>query len=138
MEEVIRHHGIKGMKWGVRRTEAQLARARGSGSSSSSRGLGTKSVKSMSDDELKRTIDRLELEKRYRGLVTEERTASISRGKAFATRVIEKIGENTITNLGTQAANHILGNMINKAFKVSSDDVKNRVVNPQKGQTDKK
>ena len=23
------HYGIKGMKWGVRRTEAQLARARG-------------------------------------------------------------------------------------------------------------
>lgn len=137
MEEVLKHHGIKGMKWGVRRTEAQLARARrSSGSSSSS--YGTKSVKSMSDDELRKAIDRLDLEKKYRGLVTEEKTASVSRGKAFATRVIEKIGENTLTNLGTQAANHILGNMINKAFKVSSDDVKNRVVNPQKGQTDKK
>lgn len=25
----LQHHGIKGMKWGVRRTEAQLARVRG-------------------------------------------------------------------------------------------------------------
>lgn len=28
-EEELEHYGIKGMKWGVRRTEAQLARARG-------------------------------------------------------------------------------------------------------------
>ena len=26
---ILCHHGIKGMKWGVRRSEAELARARG-------------------------------------------------------------------------------------------------------------
>ena len=32
------HHGIKGMRWGVRRTQAQLARVRGSKSGTSSKG----------------------------------------------------------------------------------------------------
>lgn len=29
LEEALEHYGIKGMKWGVRRSDAQLARARG-------------------------------------------------------------------------------------------------------------
>ena len=29
MEDKLQHHGIKGMRWGVRRTKAQLRRARG-------------------------------------------------------------------------------------------------------------
>ncbi len=135
------HYGILGMKWGVRRTPAQLARARGERSSSSSSNSKSqtssstkKRTRDMSDDELKTRINRLELEKKYKDLSRE----TVSRGRSFATRVVERIGENTLVNLGTQAANHVLGNLINKMAGVSSSDSAKRIVNPQKGQTDKK
>lgn len=138
------------MKWGVRRTPAQLARARGklksekedsdnSSKSTSSSSSKKKSVSEMSESELGDKINRLELEKRYISLMREVNPPpKTSKGREFATRVIEKIGENTLVNLGTQAANHVLGNMINKVAGVKSDDVVKRIVNPQKGQTDKK
>lgn len=137
------------MKWGVRRTPAQLARARGklksekeesddSSKSTSSSSSKKKSVSEMSESELRDKINRLELEKRYTSLMKEVNPPKSNKGKEFATRVIEKIGENALVNLGTQAANHVLGNMINKVAGVKSDDVVRRIVNPQKGQTDKK
>ena len=148
--ESLTHYGILGMKWGVRRTPEQLARARGrktstddsSNEKKTTKGTLTtttkKSIKDMSEDELRSKINRLELEKKYRTLVGEEKAAGVSKGKAFVSRVVEKIGENTLTNLGTQAANHLLGNLINKMAGVSSTDTAKRIVNPQKGQSDKK
>lgn len=143
------HYGVLGMKWGVRRYQnkdgsltAKGKKRYSSDSSNDGQKENTKpkkkSISEMSDEELSKAIKRLEIEKRYRDLTKESRQSEISKGRAFANRVIEKIGENTLTNLGTQAANHVIGNAINSVFNVSSSDAANRIVNPQKGQTDKK
>lgn len=151
MDELY-HYGVLGMKWGVRRYQNKDGSLTAKGkkryssdapdTSKSDKKENTKpkkkSVSEMSDEELTKAIKRLEIEKRYRDLTKESRQSEISKGRAFANRVIEKIGENTLTNLGTQAANHVIGNAINSVFNVSSSDAANRIVNPQKGQTDKK
>ena len=136
----IAHHGIKGMKWGIRRTPEQLARASGrpvpeSGESRSGR---TAQKKAASATASKRTLSRLELEKRYKDLEKADAKPKSTRGRDFCVNVLETIGKNTLTNIGTQAANHVLGEAINKLAGVSSDDKAHRVVNPQKGQEDKK
>ena len=92
----------------------------------------------VSDDELRSKITRLELEKRYKELAKDVGKQKTSRGKDFVLRVMEKIGENVLTDIGTQAGATVLGEGINKAARVSSSDTSKRIVNPRKNQTNKK
>lgn len=159
-DDYLAHYGVKGMKWGVRRTAAQLGnrirgkRAQAKRKQSLAKARATReknrkaaakrqqlldkgllSPKKMTDAELKAKIERLNLEKEFKKSMTEARGDG---GKKYVTDIMKKIGESTLTNLGTQAATHIVGNAINKMAGVSSSDAVNRIVNPQKGQSDKK
>ena len=141
--DYLSHYGILGMKWGIRRTPAQLGHDTSSGrkkktsgtSDSASSKPKKKRLKDMTDDEIKEKVARLKLEKEYKQLLKE---TSPDTGKDYVVGILKKIGDQTLTNLGTQAANHVLGNAINKAAGVKSSDAQHRVVNPQKGQSDKK
>lgn len=123
---VLRHHGIKGMKWGVRRTEAQLARVRGSSSSKATSKNKTetpkkKSVSEMSTDELKAVVTRLNLEKQYRDL----NPVQVSAGRKFVDKMlndvvvpaVSEVAKNTLKTLLTDGVNSALS----KASKNNSD-----------------
>lgn len=91
----LAHYGILGMKWGVRRTEAQLARARGKSKSSSEeesedykKAHTSKSVKSMSDAELRNRLNRLQMEQQYSKLSSSD----VSKGKRFLDAAIKTAG----------------------------------------------
>lgn len=159
-DDYLAHYGVLGMKWGVRRTAAQLGnhirgkRAQAKRKQSLAKARATReknrkaaakrqklldkgllSPKKMTDTELKAKIERLNLEKEFKKSMAEARGDG---GKKYMTDILKKIGENTLTNLGTQAATHIVGEAINKVAGVSSSDTAKRIVNPQKGQSDKK
>jgi len=91
-ENVLVHYGILGMRWGVRRTEAQLARARGKNKSSSEeesedykKAHSSKSIKSMSDAELRNRLNRLQMEQQYSKL----NPTSMSKGKEIANKILK-------------------------------------------------
>lgn len=149
------HWGIKGMRWGVRRYQKKDGTLTAEGkkrygddadepnvtkkntsTNAESSSSGKKRLKDMSNDEIKERIDRLKMEKEYKALLKD--TDATARGKDFAIRVLEKIGESALVNVGSQAATKALGVAINKIAKVDSSDAVNRIVNPNKGQSDKK
>lgn len=122
MMNELYHHGIKGMKWGVRRTKKQLDRAAGRTKKTSS---SKTSVKDLSDDELKKRIRRLQDEKTYRDLLKSEQQPKLFDGKRFVVSVLEQSGQ----NIAKQATTYAMGAAINKMFGKN-------IVNPKKGQKD--
>lgn len=116
------HYGIKGMRWGIRRTEAQLARARGElpsqqKSTKKSSGIFSKKKKTiakkeeskktekkiseMSDEELRTKVNRLQLEKQYRDLTPRQ----VSKGRAFYEKNIAPALNETIKNIAKDYTN---------------------------------
>ena len=84
------HYGVLGMKWGVRRTPEQLARARRRSMTDEShkdykKAHTRKSVKSMSDAELRNRLNRLQMERQYSRLSE----SSVNKGKEYAKKVFK-------------------------------------------------
>lgn len=165
----LTHHGILGMKWGVRRyqnkdgtltaagkkrydaevekikarekviknykrTQAKFDKleakrkeldeaeklikeredkAKNRGNTSRPTPKKTKSIKDMSDDELREVISRLDLEKRYSDLVKNNASQSPSKGRKFVEDVISSAG----SNIAKQAVAYMMGRGVNKMFK---------------------
>lgn len=67
--DALYHHGIKGMRWGVIRTPEQLGHK-----------SKKKRAKDMTDDELRKAVNRMNLEKQYNSMINDK---SVSIGKRF-------------------------------------------------------
>lgn len=149
MNDELYHHGIKGMKWGVRRTPAQLGHKISSGKKRVSQLLGLnkkskkkarssaesstskKKVSEMSDTELREKINRLQMEKTYKELNATLNPQRKSKAKAFVSSVMEQSAK----NIATQTTTYLIGSAINNTIGVAVGD--KNMVNPKKGQKDK-
>lgn len=96
-EEMIEHHGIKGQKWGVRRyqnkdgtrTAAGKKRERSNSDEPAhedyNKAHNSKSVKNMSDAELRNRLNRLQMEKQYNQLSSSD----VKKGKEFVSKSLK-------------------------------------------------
>lgn len=130
----LMHYGVPGMKWGVRRTPAQLGRKKTSSSKSlfgkkkpkpkakaktkseSSKEETSpkkKSVKEMSDDELNAAIRRMQLEQTYASLSPQK----VSTGKKIAKTILNDVVVPAATDVGRQMVKTALTRAGNKTLE---------------------
>ena len=136
MYNELYHHGVKGMKWGVRKTPVRSSsvatRKRKSNtlslfkkkktthkvSSANSSPAQTKSIKDMSDDELRKKVERVRLEQQYQQLDPK----TVSRGKRITKRVMDDIIVPAAVDIGKQVAKSIMANVTNKVLSLEGDN----------------
>lgn len=105
VDDILEHHGIKGQRWGVRRSEAQL----NNGTSGKRESLSSR-AKSLSDDDLKKLIARMELEKKFKDL---SRGPKID-GKKFANELISNSGKTVVGAVLGGATAHLVKKALTK------------------------
>lgn len=116
------HYGVLGMKWGVRKS-----RPSSSGSSKgkkkskepspdleakSKRKSDLKSRRTLSDEELKKKIERLKMEREFKELTKED----ISPGEKFASEVMSSAGKKVLTAAAAGAMAYAIKVAMTKEF----------------------
>lgn len=118
LEDHLEHHGILGMKWGVRRYQNKdgsltaAGRQRYLNDDGSYNDTAKKEIPqtALSDDELRRTINRIQMEKQYKELTSKE--------KGRISKMISK----ALDNLVDSGARLISDSIIKKLRGKSLDD----------------
>lgn len=111
MENELYHYGVLGMKWGIRkdrRSSTRTSRNRQNRSTDYSedykKAHSRKSVKEMSDAELRSRLNRLQMEQQYANLSQ----SNVNRGKKYFNNVV-KVGTTVaaVTTTGLTIYNNI-------------------------------
>lgn len=146
--EELMHYGVLGMKWGIRKAPATSGgskrkstkskmdewrekRKASKEASKEAEKLKKRKISEVSNEELKRRVDRLQLENRYREELSKNHAKHESKGK----KLVQDILSNSAQNIGTQLTTYMMGTAVNKAFAKTFGD--EAIVNPKKGQKDK-
>lgn len=89
VDNILAHFGVKGQKWGVRRSQKSLDRAAGRNEND---------PRFMSDAELRSRLSRMQMEKQYKELTKAPPTVS-QKGAKFVGKIMTKVAEQTASSL---------------------------------------
>lgn len=108
--DFIEHHGVKGMKWG-RRNKRQPSVSRAKGKAKPKR----PGAHSLSDEELRKTVSRMQLEQQYSALM--HKRGSTNKGANFAKNLLR-----TSQGIAASAAKETAKNMLAKRMQSALED----------------
>lgn len=119
MDDELIHYGVKGMRWGRRKDRDSSGTTRGKPNkplvSKPAKPKPPKShkaaAKTMTNEELRKAIDRMTLEKNYARLADEMRGPVQKDAKSVAINALSKHGR----DIGKQTANQIKQQLMNQA-----------------------
>lgn len=128
MNNELYHHGVLGMRWSRRRGEGtvKVTRKQLKQAQKAAKEEANKKIKSMTNEELKARVDRMNLEKQYRQAMSENHP-----NKNRAKKLIGSIANRSLEDIGTQATSYALGTILNEVTG-------SKVVDPTKMQKGKK
>ena len=88
-DDVLMHFGVKGMRWGVRNAESKKRIAREESEDySSTKKLRKQPVSTLSNSELKKINERIQLEQTYKQLTAKD----VSKGRSASTKLLGRVG----------------------------------------------
>lgn len=91
-DDILVHFGVRGMKWGIRRNRnssgSRVSSVKGKIKSAVGKIKNREKIKNLSDEDIKKRIARLQLEKQYRDLKSDR----LSVGSKWAQKVIAETG----------------------------------------------
>lgn len=90
-ENALEHHGVKGQKWGLRNKRTTKAGA----------SADKPHAKSLSDEELKKAVSRMQMEKQYNQLIGTQGSRgrkAVKVGSAFVAGIALNVAKETIKN----------------------------------------
>ena len=100
----FKHAGILGMKWGVRKDKQKISKTQAKKKIKNSKRI-------INDDQLRKKINRLQLEKQYKELTTKQ----ISEGRQITNRLLEKMGTAAAVTITTAITTKIVKGMLDKS-----------------------
>lgn len=103
--EYLKHFGVKGQKWGVRRNRSKS-------SSSTQRTHFSKAPSKLSDAQLAKRIKRMETEKRFNELNRKD----ISEGRKFVNEVMKSTGRRVATTVLTGTSLLVIKGALSSKF----------------------
>lgn len=121
-EDFLEHYGVKGMRWGTRRSEAQLAKDRGRKTADAAvrnkRKQAAKNRRLMSDKDIEKALDRLQKEKRLKDLTDQD----VSPGKTAVKMIMSESGKKVARTVVAGTALYAVKVVIDKKLGPSASN----------------
>ena len=145
MDDVLIHYGILGMKWGVRRYQNKDGSLTSAGKKrysdnddikdapqKNTEDPKKKSVKDMSDEELRREVNRIQLEQNYLRMTGQ----NIEKGKSTVEIALEKMKDSFVSTVAQKSGQILAERLVNSMLGVK-DNKDNKDNSPKNNNSNK-